>query len=244
MRVERLIYSVLVLIAAMAAIINWRRAAFLATDNEQLRDKMESFETEVTNTSNVVDIARAQSEKLRAQTSELMKLRNEITQLRGDSKTLEKFTSENERLKAELASLKSTAGSVHPPPTNSARGDHFPRESWAFAGYASPEAALVSAIWSMKEGNPRSYLESLAPSEQDRIAQVWQNKSEGEVAEKHKNEVASISGIRVLERQNVASGEMVMNVLLEGIERVEKIRMNQVGQDWKFGGFIREEKAP
>jgi len=242
MRIERFIYSVLILIAATAALINWRRAAILSADNDQLRLKIESLEVDVTGSSNLVEIARTQSDKLRTQTSELMKLRSEVTQLRGGAKNVEHFTSENQRLQAELANLKSSQGTAQA--TNSARAEHFPRESWSFAGYASPEAALVSAIWSMKEGNPKSYLESLAPTEQERMAEVWQNKTEGEVAEKHKNDVASISGIRVLESQNVGAGEVVMNVLLEGVERVEKIRMNQVGQDWKFGGFIREPQAP
>jgi hypothetical protein len=35
---------------------------------------------------------------------------------------------------------------------------------------------------------------------------------------------------------------MVMSVFLEGPGRVEKVRMNQVGQDWKFGGFIRDQQ--
>jgi hypothetical protein len=244
MRVERWIYSVLILIAAGAGIINWRRAALLASDNEQLRLKIESLENEVNSSSTLTEIAKGQAEKLRTQTSELMQLRNEVTQLRGESKKTDSLNRENERLKTELAGLKSTAEKQQPSAGDTARTSHFPRDSWSFAGYSSPEAALVSAIWSMKEGNPRSYLDTLAPSEQERMAQVWQNKSEGEVAEKHKNDVASISGIRVVDRENISPGEIVMNVLLEGPNRVERIRMNQVGQDWKFGGFIREQKTP
>ena len=47
----------------------------------------------------------------------------------------------------------------------------------------------------------------------------------------------------MLDRQNVSPGEVVMSVYLEGPGRMEKIRMNQVGQDWKFGGFIRDQGA-
>jgi hypothetical protein len=244
MRIERLIYSVLILIAATAAIINWRRSEILRADNEHLRSIVESLEMEMNSSSNVVDIARAQSEKLRKQTSELMQLRNEVTQLRSDTRKAETFLTENQRLKAELMQFKSAAAGTALAATNTSRAGHFPRENWNFAGYASPEAALVSAIWSMKEGNPRSYLDSLAPSEQERMAKVWQDKSEGEIAEKHKNDVASISGLRVLRQEFTGTGEVVMNVFLEGLERVERIRMNRVGGDWKFGGFIREQDAP
>lgn len=244
MRVERLIYSLLILVAAATAILNWRRAMLLAADNEQLRTRMESLENEMTGSSNMVDIAQNLSDKVRKQTSELMQLRNEVTQLRTESNKNAIVLSENQRLKADLSQLKASVASVQSGQTNNTHAHRFPRENWSFAGYGSPEAALVSAIWSMKEGNPRSYLESLAPSEQERMAAVWQNKSEGEIAEKHKNDVAAISGIRVMQAYSLAADEVVMDVFLEGVERTERVRLNQVGQDWKFGGFVREQKAP
>src|SRR5262249_44720756 len=112
--------------------------------------------------------------------------------------------------------------------------------TWAFSGYATPKAALVSAIWAMKEGNPKIYLESLSPEEQARMAKVWENKSEAEVAAKHQSDVASITGLRILEEQVVGDNQVVMAVQIEGTDRTEKVSMKRVGNDWKFGGFIRE----
>ncbi|HEV8544429.1 MAG TPA: hypothetical protein VGR78_18730, partial [Verrucomicrobiae bacterium] len=152
---------------------------------------------------------------------------------------------ENQRLQAENQKLRATGGAMAASPIAPATGvpgrDQFPRDSWTFAGYASPEAALVSALWAMKQGDPKTYLESLSPDEQKRIAQSWQNKSESEIAEKHKSDVASIGGMRVVDRQSVSPNEMIMNVYLEGPGRMEKVRMNQIGQDWKFGGYIRDQ---
>jgi hypothetical protein len=187
----------------------------------------------------VLELARGQSEKLRDQNLEIMRLRNEVTQSRAGTKEAEALAAENQRLKAAMkqGNPNSAEGAGNAQP---ARIRDFPRESWSFAGYASPESALVSAIWAMREGNPQTYLESLTPEEQERMARVWKDKAENEIAEKHKNDVSSIAGLRVLERQDLSPNEVVMNVYLEGPGRVEKIRMNQVGQDWKFGGFIRE----
>ena len=67
--------------------------------------------------------------------------------------------------------------------------DRIAREQWSNAGYASPEAALVSAIWSMREGNPKSYLESLSPEEQQRMSKVWEGKTEQEIVAKHQQDV-------------------------------------------------------
>ena len=244
MRVERLIYSVLVLTASIVAVVNWRKAALFAGDNEELRSRIESLELEAASTDRVLEIARGHSDKLRDQTTELMRLRNEVTQLRVEKNAVEPLKVENEKLKNEVGELRSRAG-VDGKGPGTAQPAQFPRESWSFSGYASPESALVSAIWAMKEGNPETYLNSLTPKEQERMALVWQNKAENEIADKHKSDVSKIAGLRVVARQNLSPTEVIMNVYLEGPDRMEKIRMNQVGQDWKFGGFIREpQPAP
>lgn len=247
MRVERIVYGVLIFAAAVAASVNWRKAALFQADNEALRARIESLEADISQSSQVLQLAKSNSEKVRAQTSELLQLRNEVTQLRTGSKNAEALATENQRLRAENQQLRSSPATAQAPQQNAAANlagrDQFPRTSWNFAGYSSPESALVSAIWAMKEGDPKTYLDSLAPQEQLRVAQNWQDKSEAEIAEKHKSDVSTISNLRVLERQTVAPNEIVMNVYLEGPGRVEKIRMNQVGQEWKFGGFIRDQQA-
>jgi regulator of replication initiation timing len=242
MRIERILFVLLIAAAAAIAAINWMKVGRLQAENEQLRARIASSEAELSQGSKQAELAKAEAEKLRGQTSELLQLRNEVTQLRSASATAQSLSTENQRLRAENQQLRSRPGSAPAAaaaaPTVAAR-DQFPRASWNFAGYASPEAGLVSAIWAMKEGDPKTYLESLSPQEQQRMAPAWQNKSEAEIAEKHKADVSGIAGMRILERQNVSPNEVVMNVYLEGPGRVEKVRMNQVGQDWKFGGFVR-----
>ncbi len=245
MRVERVIYGLLIIAAAAFAAINWRKAALFQADNDTLRTRVETLESEVTQSTQSADLLKTSAEKLRAQTSELAKLRGEVTQLRTVATNANALSAENQRLRQQLQARGSAVPPAHPSPLEAYAGrDQFPRNSWNFAGYNSPEAALVSAIWAMREGDPKTYLNSLAPNEQQRVAQDWQsqNKSEAEVAEKHKNDVAAISGLRVLTRESSAPNEMVMSVYLEGPGRVEKVRMNQVGQDWKFGGFIQDQQ--
>jgi hypothetical protein len=244
MRVERIIYGLLIIAAATFAAINWRKAALFQADNESLRARIDTLETEANQSTQTADLVKTSADKLRTQTGELAKLRGEVTQLRTVATNAAALTAENQRLRQQLQARGSAVPPAQPSPLEAYAGrDQFPRNSWNFAGYNSPEAALVSAIWAMREGDPKTYLNSLAPDEQQRVAQNWQGKSETELAEKHKNDVAAISGLRVLGRENSAPNEMVMSVYLEGPGRVEKVRMSQVGQDWKFGGFMHDQQA-
>ncbi len=119
------------------------------------------------------------------------------------------------------------------PPTN-----HFPKEKWGFAGYDTPEAALVSVVAAMRDGNPNAYLDTLAPDEQQRLIIEFENKTEQDLVAKHKSDIASIQAIRILGRQEVSPNEVLLKLSIEGTDRVEKARMMKVEQQWKFNGFI------
>ena len=71
------------------------------------------------------------------------------------------------------------------------------------------------------------------------MLQEWGNKPENELAAKHQQDVANITAVRILDRQSAAPGEVTMNVYIEGVGRMEKVLMKQIGNDWKFGGFVR-----
>jgi hypothetical protein len=244
MRIERFIYSVLIIGASLIAGLYWRKAALFQADNEEMRLRLESLQTEAEGASRLLEVNRENAQKLRTQTSELMRLRDEVTQLRSDSKSTVAVLAENEKLKTQLAEARKASGAATVPgDAMEARLDDFPRERWSFAGYGTPEDAMVSAIWAMTAGDRARYLESLTPQEQERMLEVWSANEGGiSVEEKHRNLTAGISNLKIVERQNVSPTEMVMNVFLQsGAEgRFEKIRMTQVGAEWKFGGFIRE----
>lgn len=181
------------------------------------------------------------------ESQDIARLRGEVTQLRTSAKDAEKLRAENQQLRTENQKLRGASASAAPapapPPPAAAGPASFPRETWTFAGYQSPEAALVSAIWSMQQGNPKQYFESLTPEEQLRMTKVWENKSQAEIAAKHQADTATISGMRVTETKPVSAEETVMKVFIEGVNREERVSMKRVGNDWKFNGFIREPAA-
>jgi hypothetical protein len=240
MRAERTVYLILIISAGGAAFAFWQRAQTLARQDYMLREEVAALKDQIAQGDSAAQSRHAEAEKSKTQTTELMRLRNEVTQLRsGANESVERLRQENQKLRG---------GGGGPAPVQTlgrqslAGHDRFPRESWIFADYESPEAALVSAIWAMKEGNPKTYLNSLSPQEQERMAKTWENKNEQEIALKHQSDVSSITGMKILDRQTVSPDEMVMNVFVEGPGRQERVRMNRIGEDWKFGGFIREKQ--
>ena len=244
LKLERIITFVLIAGLAIAAAVNWRRANLMAADNEELRVKVEALEAEA-EAYGKNSVAHAEEmETLRKRSSELMKLRNEVTQLRSSNQVAQSLAIENQRLQAEVqrrgAEIAATAQAQAQGVQQQGMQGQFPRESWQFSGYGTPENALVSAIWAMREGNSQTYLASLSPEEQQRTAANWQNMSAQQVAAKHQSDVANVTGMRVLEQQAVGPGQVLMNVYLDGANRMERVRMNQVNGEWKFSGFVRE----
>ena len=102
MRIERLIYSVLVLGASTLAIINWRKAALFKANNEELRSQVEMLQADAENSVRLVEVTRENAQKVRSQMKELLQLRNEVTQLRNQQQKAEQLATELERVKTGL----------------------------------------------------------------------------------------------------------------------------------------------
>lgn len=232
---------VLILAGAVGtAVIGWNKAGQLRAENEGLRAELE---TQRVVGGAALDATSGQQEqelkRLRGEAEDVLRLRGEVRLLRAGANEVEKLRAENQRLRVAVQQAPVATTGTASAPAVAAPRDQFPKESWTFSGYATPESALISAIWSMQEGNPKTYLESLSTEEQARMSKAWENKTEAEVVAKHQSDVSKITGVRVLERQEIAADEMQMNVYIEGVGRMEKVSMKRVGNDWKFGGYIR-----
>jgi len=236
MKLLRWLLPLLLVAALAAAYFGWSEAGGLRAEIEKLKAENQSIRAENQKAAEAQSRQRdAEVQRLRSEAQEVHKLRNEVTRLRTGAKDAERLRAENQQLRASAPAPASTPAATAPP-------DNFPRDSWTFAGYATPEAALISAVSAMKDGRPQAYLDSLSPEEQLRMAKTWETRSEAEIAAKHQQDVSVITGVRILERQAISAGEMRMKVYIEGANRVETVSMKQVGSDWKFGGFIREKK--
>lgn len=230
-----------------ATIWGWREMREvdkLRADNEALRQKLAAVETDSQERAKELLAQRKEVQNLQREAREVHKLRGEVNRLRSGADSLAQLQEAQSRLKRENQTLREAArkASARPTGTTFERGT-FPKESWEFLGYESPEDALVSAIWTMQQGDPQGYFESLAPAEQERMAQRWQDKTEEEIANKHQSDVAAISGLRVLSRRDISNHEVVLDIYIdvEGRGRMQTVSMQRIGGEWKFAGEAPEE---
>jgi len=97
------------------------------------------------------------------QLRELLRLRGKAGLFRSQVDELAQLQQENRRLRGELASAQPTAAGT----TNAfAARSPVSLADLAFAGYATPEAALESLLWSERETNLTAYMTGLLPAQQ------------------------------------------------------------------------------
>lgn len=230
----------LAVLAAFIVLIGWakKRATELDTKGAALQRKVAELQSALEKARSQPEADKsggvAQSEKL-----ELMRLRNEVTQLRASNQALVKVEAERARLLAENEALRGRSANSQAFPNSQS----VPRDQWSFQGYATPEAAFMSGMWSMKEGQVQTFLESFTPEERQRFEQQNAGKTEAEIAARFQKEFGRVTGVRVLAQKEIAANEVVLDVYLEGLGGMKKYRMNQVGQEWKAGGPINQNPS-
>src|SRR5882672_2811938 len=182
--------AVLVAIVVTIFLLQHQAQMKLREENASLREQLGRFDaTDSQNqpVSNSVKEAAAIAPLSKEQLQELLRLRGEVGILRSQQKELQTMQAENRQLLL--------ARNQGQPP---AIQDSFPKETWAFAGYADPESAFKTLIWAMSKGDLRTILAGVSPEEAAKIAKDFEGKSESEIAA---TTMGEITGFRIIKKQ-------------------------------------------
>ena len=159
---------------------------------------------------------------------ELNRLRNELALLRREKKQLE---GQAEMRKAQALT---SATNAAPPPLASADSTaSVPKESWTFAGYATPEATLLSMVWALREGDLKTLLATFVPEEQESIRKIWGDKTEDETAAEGMRDMVRVNGFRIVEKKTLGDREVMLQVHAEGDGDPQALHLKRVGNEWK-----------
>jgi uncharacterized protein YhaN len=236
------ILALIVLVAAMAwALRGWQAVSELRLENQKLHDDIREGARASSGFENELARRDAEIKRLRGESAEVLRLRNELAQLRKGSAEAARLRGENQQLRQMAQSARPAAAA---PPTDVPPGDILAKENWAFAGYATPEAALQSAVFAMSQGDPKGFLAAVTPEERARMEKEWENKTEQEIGAEGKREMEKITSVQILERRPLSETEMVLVVYAAGEGHAEKMLLKKIGSDWKMAGHYREEAAP
>jgi hypothetical protein len=203
---------------------------------EQQRGEMAGLVARNEELSNLVARANRPPSLPADQARELLRLRGEAGVLRQQSKELESVHNENREAHAALESgLKSQSGGAA---GTAATADYWPRDSWAFTGYASPDAALQTSLWAANTGDLKALLASATDEARKMMEREFAGKPEAEASIRAMDEVISLKSVRVLNREAQADDTVVLTTAFEGqtANRTEKLVMKKIGNDWKLSG--------
>jgi hypothetical protein len=143
--------------------------------------------------------------------------------------------SEIEKLRTELADELAKPSFQNLPGSN--RFVNLPKESWAFAGYATPEAAFQSMLWATLQGDVNSIRASITPAEQERrLAGEWKDKTDSEIADAGVQGLSKATGIQILNLQMFSPDEAHFTVYISGIDHPDQplwMDVKRIGGEWK-----------
>jgi len=239
-------------VACGAATVLWlqhSRNEKLRRDNEVLRGAVAELDSIHRTRDPVVG-----SESLtRGQLDELLKLREEAARLGEQTNQISALVEANQKLAASLKVIQGSQrdASKKKGPEDALPQDIHPRDSWAFRGFATPEATLESAIWADVNGDAARSLEAYSPEEQPEMQKAMETMQrrmkdphfaadEAEYATRS----MSITEFRILDRRSVSDDEMVVTIYLAGRrvngsgldEDTVRSVLKKIDGQWKLSG--------
>ena len=126
------------------------------------------------------------------------------------------------------------------PPDRAGQVD-FPRESWAFAGYANPESTILSLASAAVGGDVETFFNSLTPEFHAQQRQHLEPKSDVEVRDKLVKEFGQTKAIRILNKETISENEIILSLLIEqedGRNETPKMKVERIGNEWKIGATL------
>ena len=156
--------------------------------------------------------------------AELLKLRSEVGGLRNRTNDLEKL------LASGSGGAEATTGA-----SSAESAGHFPRESWAFKGYATPEAAFESMTFAMSRGDIKAILAGYVPEVRSQQEKEWEKTPEAQLRDMLINASIGMTGFSILRKDVVSEDEAFLTVSTEGKSVSEaRFRLKKINDEWRI----------
>ena len=206
-----------------------RRLHEQADSARQLLERLNRLEVENVRLSNIV--ARASMPLADEQLAELDNLRREVQSLRRRTNDVATLQGELRRMSAQLSRTRDMIASNAPPDVPPE--DIFPRDNWTYAGYDTPEAALLTVTWAISQGDEDTYMASLSPALQDEMAMEL---GDGDFADDAPLEMSDATGYRIVDREELSDSERTITVYMDGDRSVVSMTFSNTPDGWRVIG--------
>jgi hypothetical protein len=181
-------------------------------------------------------VAQAQGSFSSEQLSELLRLRGEVGMLRRETNQLPRLKEQNDQLRTALKAANDArnSGLAHAP-AEAPPLAVYPKTSWAFAGFATPETAFQSLNWAAANGDTNTFMAGMTP---EQYTNMFGNQSNGNPFDDLKNKINQNSSFRILSKDVISDSEVVVKALgdAEGFNTPAKLVFRNIDGQWKFAG--------
>ncbi|HWV98804.1 MAG TPA: hypothetical protein VNZ64_03825 [Candidatus Acidoferrum sp.] len=165
----------------------------------------------------------------------------ELLRLRAELGVLGQLTNEfqrarNDNTEAHAALDRYLAGEAVP---KVATADFWPRDSWNFTGFGSPDDALRSSLWASNNGNLKALLDSTTGEFRQMMEKEFEGKSAEEAAIRAMDEVSNLKSVQVVNRDFQSADTAVLTAAFEDGDQTHttKVLLKKVGNEWKLAGM-------
>jgi len=195
-----------------------------------LAEQIQQLQGELENASNRVVSMAEELANTKRNNAELLKLRGEVTLLRRQVKAAEASAVNHQAMASSAPAPAAT--------NQSAISDH-PKETWNYAGYATPEDALQTWTWAMSKSDQETMLSSLTPESRKQWEQIFASQPAAGVGMKG---LGKIAGYKIVDSGLVSESEAWVAISMTESKpsatepRIMKMILKKVGSDWKVSG--------
>lgn len=229
---QKTIVTATIAVLAGVGIYESRRATQLREQNRTLQqqqtpltEQIHLLQNERDAATNRLAVLADEMAKTKRNTLELLKLRGEVGLLRQQTNRL-----------GELAQALSTTLSSVNSPGAPLEQTNFPRESWTFAGLATPENALQSYMWAKNRGDVATAFATATPELKQEVKDFYfKDKSDEEISALLIDSAKHQMGIQILKKMEAAEDQVVFQVHIDG-ERDKSyslVTMKKINDEWK-----------
>ncbi len=173
----------------------------------------------------------AEAKTLRDSIRDLPRLRNEIRQLRGQKADLQRIQGENARLLAQL----NTTNQITPRPPPTAEQGFVLNNTWAYAGFAAPEATVQTFFWAIRQQDLQTALACLTAEAAEQTGLL---RSQQEEIFKHMaDSFGGIQGYRISNAEQSSADKIKMDIQAAVNGQALTLSLRHIGQEWKIYRF-------
>jgi hypothetical protein len=120
-------------------------------------------------------------------------------------------------------------------------GASIKHASFAFAGFATPEASVESVLWAAKAGDLEKFPAGIVPQEMERFNNRMAGKSADQIKRETMAWAAALTGYQITQKEVISEDEVHVHLLARpSANSLQDGRailiMKRVGNEWKFAG--------